>query len=122
MSKGKAIEIRRWVSHTGADARLYRLIHPAPSPPVEGVLGDEDAFGECIQYVVVSAVTNAWTSNPGETFIFPSDASGKITDWGELPGSLSDEINHSKALETAGYEIEQTPDPPHDGHGLPPVM
>ena len=102
---GKAVEIKRWRSKTGADARLYKLVHPAPNVSNDpNRLDDEDTFGETIEseYVVVSA---AHTYSGPETFIFPADATGKVTDWSELPGSITGEINHEKALRNVGYEV-----------------
>lgn len=53
-------------------------------------------------YVVVSAVI-AMFSGP-ETYIFASNAEGKVNDWGELDGSFKGELNHEKALRMAGYD------------------
>lgn len=56
------------------------------------------------EYVVVSA-----TSVPGggpETYIFPADANGAVTDWLGMDGSYKGGLSHAKALEGAGYAIE----------------
>ena len=64
---------------------LYKL-----NPPLEGH-----------EFVVVSSV-HAMFTGP-ETYIFPADKNGKVTNWGELPGSYRGGLNHIKALEDAGY-------------------
>jgi hypothetical protein len=78
------------------DAALYRL-----SEPLDGN-----------EYVVVSAATlqslvsfelEAWQAT--ETYIFGADRSGKVTDWGELDGSLKGTLDHAEALRSAGYEV-----------------
>ena len=33
-----------------------------------------------------------------ETYVFPADSEGNITDWAELPGSFKGEANHTEAL------------------------
>ena len=56
-----------------------------------------------VEYVVVSA---AVVFGRPETFMFPSDSDGNITDWTELPGSLTDVLDHEAAL--AKLRDEQT--------------
>lgn len=75
------------------EARLYKL-----SEPLEAY-GTDEVF----TYVIVSGVVAY--SGP-ETYIFPSNEEGKITDWGELHGSFRGEIDHVQALENAGYTVE----------------
>ena len=67
--------------------KLYEL-----DPPLEGN-----------RFVTVSAV-NAMFSGP-ETYIFPADEKGKITDWLELRGSYKGGLDHVAALENAGYSV-----------------
>lgn len=55
------------------------------------------------EYVVVSATHAMHTG--AETFIFPADSEGKVTDWGELEGSYRGGLSHEEALEGAGYSI-----------------
>ncbi len=69
------------------DARLYRV-----DPPLEGN-----------EFVVVSAV---FAYSGPETYIFPSDADGEIVSWSELEGSLYDCVDHIKALNSAGYLVQ----------------
>lgn len=67
-------------------AALYRM-----EPPHEGH-----------ELVIVSAVN---TDTAYETYLFPGDASGKITDYAELSGSIKGTTDHAKALAEASYEI-----------------
>lgn len=68
------------------NAALYRL-----DPPMDGV-----------EHVIVSAIDGSWAT---ETYIFPADPSGEVTDWGELSGSYKGGTDHAEALRGAGYEI-----------------
>ena len=87
--KIKSAKVVKNVKETQGKACLYRLSEP--------LLGYE--------YVVVSAVKNYLTESDGETFIFGSDMSGKIKSFLELPGSYTGGMDHQKALNGAGYEI-----------------
>jgi hypothetical protein len=40
-----------------------------------------------------------------ETYIFPSDETGKVIDWGELDGSYRGGLSHEKAIEDAGFVL-----------------
>lgn len=84
---GQAELIKKMEEGFSGDARLYQV-----SPPLQGY-----------RYVIVSAANTM--GGPGETFIFPATADGKILSWGELPGSISGEMNHARALREAGYKI-----------------
>ena len=60
------------------------------------------------EYVVVSAAKDARDSHNqiiGETFIFGSDETGKVRSFLELPGSYRGGLDHQKALNDAGYDI-----------------
>ncbi len=70
------------------DARLYKL-----DPPME-----DD--GRKHEHVVVSAVS---VFGEPETYIFPANQDGAVTDFGELPGSEKGSLNHESALSRAGY-------------------
>lgn len=80
-----------------SDARHYHL-----DPPLDGH-----------QDVVVSAVVvnpgNPWIDFFGqygaETYIFPANEVGEVTDWGELEGSFHGDLDHIRALENAGYVV-----------------
>ena len=84
--KKVATFVRNLAGFTG-HAALYRL-----TPPLERHA-----------HVVVSA-TVAMFSGP-ETYIFAANAKGKVTKWGELPGSYRSGLDHAKALRGAGYEV-----------------
>jgi hypothetical protein len=91
MSKTATL-IGRAAGSMAGDARHYRL-----SEPLEGN-----------EYVVVSAVEHHVGFFPIiETYIFPADETGKVTNWGELFGSFKGDTNHEKALNGAGYEVSK---------------
>ncbi|GAA2159161.1 hypothetical protein GCM10010403_52140 [Glycomyces rutgersensis] len=77
----------RQIPTSFGDVRLYRL-----SEPLNG-----------FEYVTVSAVTHL---RP-ETYIFGSDETGSMDESYELPGSLPGVMNHTKALESAGYIVAE---------------
>ena len=70
------------------NASLYRL-----TPPLQKH-----------KYVIVSAVVAPYSG--AETYIFPANKQGEVTDWGELEGSFRGSLDHLTALENAGYDIE----------------
>ena len=71
--------------------RHYQL-----SEPLEGT-----------EFVVVSASVVPFGAP--ETYIFPADAAGEVTDWGELDGSYRGGLDHEKALRNAGYDVAPVP-------------
>lgn len=72
------------------DARLYEL-----DPP------EDD-----LTHVIVSGV-NVGFGEGEETYIFPADEAGTILSWGELDGSFKGSIDHRRALEGAGWEVQE---------------
>lgn len=54
------------------------------------------------EHVIVSAVD---VFGRPETYIFPADKDGNVTDWGELTGSFHGGLDHEEALRGAGYEV-----------------
>ena len=80
--------------------KVYRV-----DPPM--AVHDWDDNGNEMQrateYVWVSAADVPY-SGP-ETYIFACDASGEVTDWGELEGSYRGGLSHEAALRNAGYEV-----------------
>ena len=80
-------------------ASLYKC-----DPPMMIPTWDDDKPNEKTEYVVVSAAV-AMFSGP-ETYIFPADAKGNITDWSELNGSYRGGMSHHSALAGAGYDME----------------
>lgn len=85
----KTATLVRKLSGFNGDARLYRLSEPHDGHDL----------------VIVSAVVVMF-SGP-ETYIFPADESGEVTDWGEMDGSFRGELDHEQALSNAGYEVSQ---------------
>jgi len=79
------------------NARLYKL-----DPPMSIKDWDGEETGKT-EFVVVSGAYAMFSGN--ETLIFPSDENGKVTDWGDLPGSFRGAIDHEKALTGAGYTL-----------------
>lgn len=55
------------------------------------------------EFVITSAVSVPY-SGP-ETYIFPANEAGEVTDWGELDGSFRGGLDHECAIRLAGYEI-----------------
>ncbi len=84
-------------------ASLYRLDPPATVN--DWATGSEEI--RTTEYVVVSAVDVPF-SGP-ETYIFPANADGEVTDWGEMEGSFRGALDHQRALLDAGYSIESNP-------------
>jgi hypothetical protein len=83
---GNAIEVKQLDGWMG-DARLFRLSGNGPLP----------------EFVVVSATVVMYTGP--ETYIFASDADGRVEDFMELDGSYRGGLSHAKALKGAGYGI-----------------
>ena len=78
-------------------ASLYRL-----TPPLR------NHEGEPHEFVIVSAtVVPVLFGGGSETYIFPADATGAVTEWLDLPGSLNHTLSHADALAAAGYAIEE---------------
>ena len=61
-----------------------------------------ECMGGDHRWLIVSAV-HAW-SGP-ETYIFPANEKGEVTNWHELDGSFQGGMDHELALQNAGYEI-----------------
>ena len=59
------------------------------------------------EYVVSAAKdgTDSFNQTIGETFIFGSDETGRVISFLELPGSYKGGLDHQKALNDAGYDI-----------------
>ena len=60
------------------------------------------------EYVVVSAAKDHRDGDNmmiGETFTFGSDETGQVKSFLELPGSYKGGLDHQKALNDAGYDI-----------------
>lgn len=50
-------------------------------------------------------VSTAQVCGDWETYAFPAYSSGKVANWGELPGSMKDTLDHHEVLERLGYDI-----------------
>ena len=90
---GNAYLIKEHLNDFNGDAALYRC-----DPP----MADDD--GDAVEHVVVSATVVPYVGGV-ETYIFPADTEGNVTDWGELAGSYKGGMDHSAALRNAGYDI-----------------
>lgn len=56
------------------------------------------------RYVVSSK--SLWTGMIGpETYLFPANEHGEVTDWCELEGSFQGAHDHLQAIQNAGWEI-----------------
>lgn len=55
------------------------------------------------EYVVISAMRFGF-SGFKETLLFPSDGD-KVTEWGELPGSLYDTFGHQAVADNINYTL-----------------
>ena len=62
----------------------------------------KDFDGNKHEFVVVSAVNHRFAH---ETYFFPSNKSGEMTSWLEMPGSQQGICDHKKALQYAGYTV-----------------
>ena len=101
------------------DQRLYRV-----HPPLEGhdyvvvsAVGDDARPLELAENSILVLAGLAghllgkeldYGNRGVETFIFPSDNTGEVVDWGELPGSFQGRADHAEALRRAGYVEEGT--------------
>ena len=90
------------------EAHVYQCVPPMRVHDyVEADHDREDCTGESpctvTHYVWVSAADVVY-SGP-ETYIFACDREGRVTDWGELPGSIRGVLDHGEALRGAGYAV-----------------
>lgn len=89
--KKTATFVRKLAGYTG-DAKLYQC-----DPPMKEHNEKEH------EYVVVSATR---AMGRPETYVFPSNRNGSITDWAEMPASQGGVFDHWKILTDAGYEVK----------------
>ncbi|MEN9491135.1 MAG: hypothetical protein RJA63_1584 [Pseudomonadota bacterium] len=85
----------KWLDGFNGSAALFNL-----TPPLL-VVGYGDVV-DTHDFVVVSAA-DVMFSGP-ETYIFPADADGNVTNWIELDGSFRGSLDMWRALRNAGYE------------------
>lgn len=57
----------------------------------------------CETHFVITSAADVIYSGP-ETYIFPANSLGEVTDWGELPGSLRGSLNHETAIKGINHE------------------
>lgn len=60
---------------------------------------------ERAKFVVVSQTNAMFTG--AETYIFPANRKGEVTNWGELSGSVRGSYSPESVLESLGYTIEK---------------
>jgi hypothetical protein len=94
---GLATLIKKGTSSSGAMWECFQL-----DPPLAGH-----------EYVRVSAVIAPF-SGP-ETYLFPADSDGEVTDWGELEGSYRGGLDINEALHRAGYDTIIRPELEREG-------
>lgn len=86
----------------GQRLALYHL-----SSPIE--YGYEPDCGKCprptAEYVAISAIESVGRDGLPETYIFAADAEGVILSWGELDGSYQGGTSHEKAIDGAGWVL-----------------
>lgn len=87
----EATLVKRLTGNRG-DQHLWRC-----KPPMKNYEGKE------YEYVITSAAVAMFTGP--ETYIFPSDKNGEVTDWGELPGSMRGVMDGNAAIRSAGYTV-----------------
>ena len=90
------------------DGRVYRV---DPPMAVHDWLAHHEE-SECVGTGDCAATDYVWVSaadvpfSGPETYIFPCDSGGKVTDWGEMDGSFKGSLDHERALLNAGYEVK----------------
>lgn len=95
--------IKSQTSGSGADQRLYKLSESVQVS--RNWLDDDEADEETTEYVIVSALRNAFDTGGPETYIFPADETGEIIAWGELDGSARGVYDHDRVLAKAGFKV-----------------
>ena len=89
-AKLTAEHVKDGVGNAHTNWKLYKLSRP--------VVLDRYEDGMTYEYVIVSA--SVAYSGP-ETYVFPADENGEVTDWGELEGSFQGSLDYERAL--AGF-------------------
>jgi hypothetical protein len=88
----KAKRIKDVSGNFRGSAQLWKF-----DPPLEN--------GE-FEYAIVSGISAPHDTGVPETFIFGCNEEGEVATWLELEGSFQGEVNHVKAIENAGYIVE----------------
>jgi hypothetical protein len=89
----KIAQFIRNLSGFRGEAALFKL-----SPPL---IIEDNGVVIVEEYVAVSA---AMLCSGPETFIFPANIDGRVTNWLELPGSLKGVLDIPAAVREIGYE------------------
>lgn len=100
MVMGVATKIKDLESFRG-QAALYSV---EPAIQYEEIGGSKNKTN----FIVVSAARVPFMLFGGdsrETYIFPADQEGEVVYWGELDGSYRGGLDHKKALNDAGYTL-----------------
>lgn len=99
----KAYHLKQFdrVSSTGAMQRVYSL-----TVPLKGYEEYDDEGNALVRKHHMVMLSQLCAPFSGwETYIFPVDENGEVTDWGELPGSYRGYINHEELLKSLGYTV-----------------
>lgn len=96
MTDTKTAVFIKYAEGMRGDARLYKLDPPIVEEDYEGTI-------DVYEYVIVSATTVDF-SGP-ETYIFGANENGEVISWTELDGSFRGGLDHTQALDNAGYSI-----------------
>lgn len=87
------------------DARVFKL-----SEPHAYESWDDEKAPETYDHVIVAAAVVAFDGP--ETYIFGAkqeDGQWEIANWREMAGSFKGALDHEKALQDAGYKLENPP-------------
>lgn len=87
------------------DARVFKL-----SEPHAYESEDDEKAPETYEHVLVSAAIVAFEGP--ETYIFGAkqvDGKWRVNNWVEMDGSFKGALDHEKALQNAGYKLENPP-------------
>jgi hypothetical protein len=84
----------KFVKEVWSGRRLYKLSESV-----------ETETGETTEYVVISAISRAFDTGRPETFIFPANRKGEITDWQEMKGSIQGVQDFDVAIRNAGWSV-----------------
>lgn len=80
-------------------AALFRC-----DPPIEGYEPWEEGQTQARHEYVIASAVNAFGMG-GETYLFPANEAGEVTDWGELPPSQKGTLDHDRVFTDAGYVV-----------------
>lgn len=108
----KAYHLKQFdrVSRTGAVQQVYSLL-----VPMEGYKEYDDEGNAFVRKHHMVVLSQACVPFSGwETYIFPVDENGEVTDWAELPGSYRGYIRHEELLSSLGYTVVEPGQEEHE--------